>query len=104
MASVAITLPKANPWRLASWRREAALRWAPRLAFAAPLAVLSVIVDHRGFVSAPSALELHGELARSTGAAGLGWAYPPIPTFLASVLHGGAMALALVSSLLAGVA
>ena len=36
--------------------------------------------------------------------AGLGWAYPPIPTFLASVLPGGLLTLALVSSLLAGVA
>ena len=66
---------------------------------------MSVVVDHRGFVSAPSAaLQVHGDLARSSGAAGLAWAYPPIPTFLASVLPGGAMALALVSSLLAGVA
>jgi hypothetical protein len=105
MASAAITLPRANPWKLGSWRRDAALRWAPRLAFAAPLAILSVVVSHRGFVSAPNAaLELHGELARSSGVAGLGWAYPPIPTFLASFLPGGALALALVSSLLAGVA
>jgi hypothetical protein len=105
MASAAITLPRATPWRLASWRREAAVRWAPRLAFAAPLAILSIIVDQRGFVSAPNAtLELHGHLARSSGVAGLGWAYPPIPTFLASILPGGALALALVSSLLAGVA
>jgi hypothetical protein len=105
MASAAITLPQANPWRLASWRHEAALRWAPRLAFAAPLAVVSIIVHARGFVSAPNAtLELHGQLARAGGPAALGWAYPPIPTFLASVLPGGALTLALLSSLLAGVA
>src|SRR5689334_21339397 len=105
MASAAITLPRAHPWSLGSWLRDAALRWAPRLAFAGPLAVISILVDVRGFVSAPNAsLELHGQLARSTGVAGLGWAYPPIPTFLASVLPGGALSLALVSSLLAGVA
>jgi hypothetical protein len=105
MASAAITLPRAHPWRLGSWLHEVALRWAPRLAFAAPLAVISIIVDGRGFISAPNtALELHGELAKSAGVAGLGWAYPPIPTFLASVLPGGALTLALVSSPLAGVA
>jgi len=105
MASAAITLPRATPWRLGSWSREAALRWAPRLAFAAPLALLSVVVSQRGFVSTPNlTLQLHGELARQSGPAGLGWAYPPIPTFLASVLPGGALTLALISSLLGGVA
>ncbi len=66
---------------------------------------MSIIVHARGFVSAPNAaLEVHGQLARAGGPVALGWAYPPIPTFLASVLPGGALALALVSSLLAGVA
>jgi hypothetical protein len=105
MASAAITLPRQTQWRRASWPREAALRWSPRLAFAAPLAVLSVIVNHRDFVSAPNAtLVVNGELARTAGQAGLSWAYPPVPTFLASVAPGGALTLALVSSLLAGVA
>ena len=63
------------------------------------------MIDHRGFVSAPNtALEVNAALARSTGLAGLRWAYPPVPTFLASVVPGGPLGLALVSSILAGVA
>jgi hypothetical protein len=105
MASAAITLPRAHPWRLESWWRDAVARWARRLAFAAPLALVSIIVDLRGFVSAPNAaLELHAGLARASGPTAFGWEYPPIPTFLASVLPGGLLTLALVSSLLAGVA
>ncbi len=69
------------------------------------MAAAAVIVDGRGYVSVPNAaIEVNGALARAGGTAGLKWAYPPIPTFLASVLPGGALTLALVSSVLAGVA
>jgi hypothetical protein len=103
-AAIALTRPESQ-WRHRSWRHELVQWWAPRLALAAPLIVASIIVDGRGFVSAPhAALEANGALARAGGAAGLKWAYPPIPTFLASILPGGALSLAIVSSVLAGVA
>jgi hypothetical protein len=104
MASAAITLsPPSREHR--SWSLETLARCAVPLAFAAPLAVMAIVVDRRGFVSVPhTVLEVNGALARHAGPEGLRWAYPPLPTFLASVLPDGALALALVSSLLAGVA
>lgn len=70
-----------------------------------PAVLVVVWAERHGFVStAGEALENQAALTRAGGRGldGLRHAYPPIPTFLAILLPGGALGVAVVAALLAG--
>jgi hypothetical protein len=108
MAS-APSLP-APTWTTPRWRADrpgARARWLLRFALAAPLLALAVWADRHGFRSPGHLLyaERAGQVAAGGPAlAGLRYAYPPVPTLLASVLPGGPLALCAVAALFAATA
>jgi hypothetical protein len=97
----------SRPWRAPasapiSWPAGGWRRWAGWLALALPLIALALWASRRGFVNPQlRLLELRAGLARQGGPAlsGLRYAYPPLPTLLALVLPGGALALTVVTCL-----
>lgn len=86
------------------WPADAGNRTLVRVALAWPLAVLAVLAG-RAFVSSG-----HGQAEQQAAALvgggadlhGLGAAYPPVPTLLATVLPGGATMLGVVAAIFAG--
>jgi hypothetical protein len=106
MASV--TLPRTSPTatpRPRRWPASAAGRWGVRVGLALPLIGLAVWADQRGFAGLTHRLFVaQAEVVAEGGPelAGLGYAYPPVPTLLAGVLPGGTVALSVVAALFAG--
>jgi hypothetical protein len=98
------SLTPATP-RLRRWPASATGRWAVRLGLALPLIALAAWAQHRGFASESHRLFVaQADVVAAGGPelAGLGFAYPPVPTLLAGVLPGGTFALSVVASLFAG--
>jgi hypothetical protein len=87
------------------WPDDARVRWALRLGLALPLITLGVWANARGFQSSSHrAFEAQAAAVRAGGAdlAGIGAAYPPMPTLLAGLVPGGPLGLSVVASLFAG--
>jgi hypothetical protein len=97
--------PTAPTRPLRRWPASAAGRWGVRLGLALPLVALALWAHARGFAGASHLLFVaQAEVTAEGGPelAGLGSAYPPVPTLLAGLLPGGTLALSLVACLFAG--
>jgi hypothetical protein len=106
MASAPLLRAPRTPARRARhWPASATGRWAVRLGLALPLIALGIWAHYQGFASQTHRLFVaQAEVAAAGGPelAGLGVAYPPVPTLLAWLLPGGTLALSVVASLFAG--
>jgi hypothetical protein len=87
------------------WPVDGRARWGLRLLLALPLVGLAVWADSRGFAgSSHRTFAVQADTVRAGGAdlAGLGAAYPPLPTLLAGVVPGGTLGLSVVAALFGG--
>src|SRR5262245_34389500 len=88
MASAPSALPTVPAPRARPWSADASARWAVRVGIFVPLVAIATVVLGRTGASATDRLLLaRADLARSGSFEGLRWAYPPIPTFIASIVR-----------------
>lgn len=96
-----------NRTRLESFPANAWARWAVRLAFAAPFLVVAFVAAGAGVgsmtVNAGAAARVGSVDWDRADAAWIGQLYPPLGTVLIRLIPGGAVGLAVVGALLAGV-
>ena len=103
-ATLPTTFPTVPPPHR-PWPADAPDRWALRLALGLPLVALGVWANVRGFESSSHrtfAAQAAAVRAGGSDLAGLGAAYPPLPTLLAGIVPGGSLGLSVVASLVAG--